>query len=203
MIPSAVWFSAGQAGTAYSWLGDQPDRESTFGAGASWSWENGDTEISFSQGQAVSRRLSLAPSDTEDWSLDFSQTSYGRTWDLTAYAYASGSKEHAPDLGSSETFFGGGLTATVRPERLPVASFSVAIDRFDALYEGFLGRSTDRSLDLRLDLDFSRYLPKPREGPAPFLRTGFQSQRSLSRESQSPRAVDWGHAAYITFGTTF
>ena len=204
LIPSTAWVSAGQAQTAYSWLeGDPSDAESTYGAGVSWSWENGDTEFSFNRGQAVSRRLSLAPSDAEEWSVDFSHTAYGRFWDATAYGYASSARTDLMGSGSSETFFGGGVTASLRAERWPDASVSVALDRFDALYEGFLEESSDRSLDLRLDLDFSKHLLKRAEGPAPYLTAGFYTQRRLSRESQSLRTSDWGHAVHITFGAPF
>jgi hypothetical protein len=204
LIPSTAWVSAGQAQTAYSWLqADQPDTESTYGAGLSWSWENGDTEFSFNRGQAVSRRLSLAPSDSEEWSVDFSHTTYGRIWDATAYGYASSARTDLMGSGSSETFYGGGVTASLRAERWPEASVSVALDRFDALYEGFLEESSDRSLDLRLDLDFSKYLPRRAEGPDPYLTAGFYAQRRLSRESPSLRTSDWGHAFHITFGRPF
>ncbi|MDP8915695.1 MAG: hypothetical protein M3M95_00540, partial [Pseudomonadota bacterium] len=173
----------------------------------SWSWENGDTDLSFTRGQSASRRFALAPWDVEEWSFDFSHAFYNGAWDGAAYAYASSADTEMPGGGSAETFFGGGVTANLRAERFPDASVSLALDRFDALYEGFPEVGGDRSLDLRLDLDFSKYLPQRGGGAAPYLTAGYYVQRALSRRSEffplGARPQDWDHAVFIAWGTPF
>lgn len=206
LLPTSIRLSGSRSQFESPGAGDDPDDlETSLGFGLSWEWGNADTSIDVWQSFYDSRAIGFETADSEDLSVEVSQSFYGERWDLSAYLSINRYAYMEVESPSLDTSFGGGADFSLRPERLPDISVSLYVDRYDSSYSDYdyVYSSRSQSLSFDLGLDFSKYLPVVQSNYEPYLRLNYHGERTRDRDSDLGESTDQVHGGTVSMGLQF
>ena len=161
--------------TAVGPVSGHPDQTGNLlGFGVDWEWDNAVTSTSFSRHVSQSGGSFSAADDSTDYSMDASHTMFREGWDVTVYLSANQLTSGKLSAASRDLYLGGGASLWLGLKSLPDFVAGVDFNKFSS--HDALSSSLYRDWDVKLSLDFSKYIWSGQKDPRKFIRLSHHIQ---------------------------
>ena len=175
----------------------------TLGLGFSWNWDNASTSINLSRSQLDTRQAGRNTADTDDKSIDLSQSFYGDIWDVSGRFAMIGTRNKDAATESNDTRFETGFSFSIRPEDLPDFYVSFDLSFLETQFDVLGTTSLTNSWRLHSTLDFTKYIPDIIGDYQPYAKLNYQIGDSDTRDPIFGKTSQYDYSVTLAVGVQF
>lgn len=177
--------------------------QDSYGVGLAWSYMlsglSADSSVDYTFSQLEENTVGSELADTEDHTINISQSLSGDWWSLSGSAAIAFGREFDPETDGERYGIDWTLDASAAPEALPSIDMSFALGRATSEQRAFQSRDTSRNLTASVNVGLQPWLTALGLPQGLSTTLGYQRSRSTS-ESFSFSSDDFDERFILTFG---